>query len=287
MKKGSKHSIEARMKMSASGKGRPKSPETRAKISAALSGENSPNFGKHLSAETRAKISANLPDNSGPRHPNFGKKASADTRAKLSASRRGEKNHMFGKTHTAEARAKISKAMSGENHPYYGKFGSEHPSFGKRLSEEVRSKRSEATRGEKNPMYGKRFSQDSRKKMSENHADVSGEKNPRWEGGISFEPYCPKFNREFKERVRAFFEYSCVICGKTEGEEYGKLSVHHVDYDKKVCCNERPPMFAAVCRRHNAIANRDRERWQCIFHRIIDEIYGGKSYFTKEEYHMA
>lgn len=41
--------------------------------------------------------------------------------------------------------------------------------------------------GEKNPFYGKkginrgkRFSPETRKKISENHADVNGENNPRW-----------------------------------------------------------------------------------------------------------
>ena len=32
--------------------------------------------------------------------------------------------------------------------------------------------------GENNPMYGKKHSEETRKKMSEHHADVSGENNP-------------------------------------------------------------------------------------------------------------
>src|SRR5208337_386546 len=32
--------------------------------------------------------------------------------------------------------------------------------------------------------------------------NLIGEKSPGWKGGISFEPYCIKFNKEFKERVR-------------------------------------------------------------------------------------
>jgi hypothetical protein len=30
--------------------------------------------------------------------------------------------------------------------------------------------------------------------------------------------------------------------------------------------------------------NKDRERWESMLHRIIDEIYDGKSYYTKDEY---
>jgi hypothetical protein len=71
-----------------------------------------------------------------------------------------------------------------------------------------------------------------------------------------------------------------------ETENGERLCVHHVDDDKDVCCNDRPPVFAAVCRRHNIMAIYDQKRWQHIFHRIIDELYNGKSYYTKEEFAM-
>jgi hypothetical protein len=106
-----------------------------------------------------------------------------------------------------------------------------------------------------------------------------GSNAPNWQGGKSFEPYCPKFNDEFKRRVRAFFDNSCLVCGKTE-----KLCVHHCDYDKKVCCNDRPPAFVCLCNKHNLSANNNRDRWSYMFHYIIDEIYDGKCYFTKEEF---
>ena len=81
------------------------SPEIRAKISAAQTGEKAPNYGKTFSVETRnkmsaakrgrrytiehrAKISAAL---SGPANPNYGRKMSAETRAKISAARRNRK----------------------------------------------------------------------------------------------------------------------------------------------------------------------------------------------------
>ena len=47
-------------------------------------------------------------------------------------------------------------------------------------SEETRVRLSEATKGEKNGMYGKSHTEESRKAMSENHADVTGEKNPNY-----------------------------------------------------------------------------------------------------------
>ena len=39
---------------------------------------------------------------------------------------------------------------------------------------------------------------------------TSGPNNHNWIGGISFDRYCIKFNNNFKERVRSFFNYTCV-----------------------------------------------------------------------------
>ena len=50
------------------------------------------------------------------------------------------------------------------------------------------------------------------------------------------------------------------------------------------CCDEKPVHFAALCGSCHSKTNRNRERWESMLHRIIDEIYNGKSYYTKEEY---
>ena len=50
---------------------------------------------------------------------------------------------------------------------------------GKKLSKEHRRKMSENTKGENNPFYGKKHTEETRKKISGNHADVSGENNPK------------------------------------------------------------------------------------------------------------
>jgi hypothetical protein len=115
---------------------------------------------------------------------------------------------------------------------------------------------------------------------------MSGEKSNFWKGGISFEPYCPKFNSNLKKRVRAFFENNCIACGKTAKENGKNLDVHHVEYNKQACCDGKPVHFAALCHAcHTKTTHGDRPRWEVMLHRIIDEIYGGKSYFTKEEWH--
>jgi transposase len=127
-----------------------------------------------------------------------------------------------------------------------------------------------------NPLY--------RKQNAAMNSLRTGPLSPRWKGGKSFEPYCPKFNREFKKRVRAFFEHRCVCCGKHENECRRKLSVHHIEYNKQACCDNRIAQFVTLCDMHHSKTNGDRDRWESMLHRIIDEIYDGKSYYTKEEW---
>ena len=121
-----------------------------------------------------------------------------------------------------------------------------------------------------------------------------GPLNPAWQGGISFEPYCPKFNAEFKERVRAFFDYECLICGKPQAENIGitdgkhhLLGVHHVSYNKETCCDDSIPMFAPTCLRCHGRTNGrkdgNRERWQYMLSYIIQEVYDGRSYLPKNQ----
>lgn len=119
---------------------------------------------------------------------------------------------------------------------------------------------------------------------------MSGPNHWNWKDGISFEPYCPKFNNNLKERIRAFFNYECIICGKSTEENITnngrkfELSCHHVEYNKNACCDGKPVHFAALCLRCHSKTNYDTEKWENILHIIINEIYNGKSYYTKEEY---
>jgi len=115
-------------------------------------------------------------------------------------------------------------------------------------------------------------------------AGMVGENSPNWRGGISFEPYCPKWTPELRMRIRAFFNNQCVVCGKSGSKEKRMLSCHHVEYNKKACCDGKPVQFAALCQHHHNQTNFDRDRWEAMLHRCIDEIWGGRSYFTREEY---
>jgi DNA-directed RNA polymerase subunit RPC12/RpoP len=108
-----------------------------------------------------------------------------------------------------------------------------------------------------------------------------GKNNPNWRGGTSFEPYCIKFNKNFKNRVRAFFGYKCVECGKTQEENGISLSVHHVNYNKMACCDGVESIFVALCVHHHIISNFNRGYWEKHYTDIINTQYGGQCYIPK------
>jgi hypothetical protein len=223
------------------------SEETREKLSKAKSGENHPNFGKHHSTETKAKISA----------AEKGKVISEETRAKLSESLKG--GHL-----SEETKARMSLSHMGEK----------NINFGRTFSPEHCARISAAKKGEN-------CSTETREKISKAHL---GDKNSQWQGGISYEPYCPLFNENLRQRVRAYFDNQCVLCGKTKEENIKNLSVHHIEYNKNACCDGKLVQFAALCHSCHSKTNSNRGNWEEILHNIVNEIYNGRSYFTKEEW---
>lgn len=124
------------------------SEETKRKIGKANSGEKNGFYGKTHTREVREIISKTHFGKRGKDSPSYGKVISQETRMKISKAN-------TGKHPSEETRKKMSLAKSGEKHPMYGMFG------------------------DKNPFYGKKHSNETKKKMSKNHSDYSGEKNPQ------------------------------------------------------------------------------------------------------------
>jgi hypothetical protein len=110
----------------------------------------------------------------------------------------------------------------------------------------------------------------------------TGEKHYNFKGCISYEPYCKLFTPEFKNRVRAFYGYKCTLCGGVSPRR--ALNVHHCTYNKMQCCDETKPLFAALCDHCHGKTNGDREEYEKQLTQIINERYGGKCYYTFEEY---
>ena len=94
------------------------------------------------------------------------------------------------------------------------------------VSEETRRKMSEAQTGEKHPMYGKHRSEETKKKISDNHADFSGESNPNF--GKHFSEETKKkmsesrtgkhHSEETKKRISESFGVKGVLQFSKDGE---------------------------------------------------------------------
>lgn len=260
------------------------SEETRRKMSESRRGEKNPNYGKNHTEETKKRIG----DANRGRHP------SEETRRKMSDSKRGRKlseehkrraaeglkkrhavdptirkkisDRLTGMVRSDETRKRISDAKKGCVYSDERNRRVSAALKGRKLSDEQRMKR-----------MGRRPSDETRRKLS-------GENNHCWKGGISFEPYCVKFNKEFKERVRSFFGRKCVVCGMGEADLGYSVFVHHVNYDKGVCCNNNIPLFVTLCNTCHGRTNKNREQWEETFTALIREEYNGKCYYSKEEY---
>lgn len=108
----------------------------------------------------------------------------------------------------------------------------------------------------------------------------------RWYGCVTYydvPKYCEKFNANFKERVRAYWGYKCVECGTPQNRR--SLCVHHVHYDKKMCCNGSPRDVVPLCLPCHIKSNFNRDYWEDHFTEIIYSLdpIEGKCFFTKKE----
>jgi len=129
---------------------------------------------------------------------------------------------------------------------------------GKKLSEEHKKKIKENNGkywlGKKRPP----FSEKCIKAMSEARKK---EKNPFWHGGISFEKYGFDWTDDLRESIRKRDSYICQECGIHQEELIGwhkRLSIHHIDYNKK---NLNPENLISLCQNCHQKTNFNREYW--------------------------
>uniref|UniRef100_A0A6M3IQ66 Homing endonuclease n=1 Tax=viral metagenome TaxID=1070528 RepID=A0A6M3IQ66_9ZZZZ len=195
-----------------------------------------------------------------------------EVREKISRTLKGRVSNRKGVKLSKETREKMSKAMKGFRHTEESKRKMSKAQKGKVISKEWRRKISEAQKGKviseeaKKKMSiahkGKKLSEEHKRKISESH---KGEKAYQWLGGKSFEPYGLEFNEDLKEVIRNRDRRKCQICDKTELENKEKLSIHHIDYNKK---NNDPKNLISICRKCHRRTNDDREYWIKYFSNI-------------------
>lgn len=222
-----------------------RSPEVKVRISACLSGDNNPmknpiNKEKHRIAMSRPETRQKISEHCGMRRPEVAAKISGNK----SISRRPER------------RAQQSKLMKDRN-------PMRDPEIALKVAQQL---------------IGREVSLETRQKMSEAQRLLgrSGENSPCWKGGVSYAPYCPKFNKDKKEEVRRSFDYKCICCGKPESEnitstgKVRKLSVHHIFYDKQEGCNGKDFFLVPMCMTCHGATIYHQNQWE---DKLVFELY--------------
>jgi len=199
-----------------------------------------------------------------PNYPLRGIRFSEEHKEKLSIAN-------TGRVVSAETRKKMSESQSvrfstKENHPMFGtKFSDETKN---KISENAKERYKDST---KTPFFGRYHSDISKRKIGDksigrNFSDEvrlkmsimrTGELHPNWKGGISLEPYCIEFTKEYKDFIKERDGYKCQ---NPDCWNVSKILVtHHIDYIKKNC---EPSNLITLCNGCNGRANYNREYWQ-------------------------
>ena len=157
------------------------------------------------------------------------------------------------KTISEETKRKMSLAQKGRIITEEHRRKISESNKGKTYSDESRKKMSESKKG-------KKHTEEHRRKISESmKGKNTGDKNPAWNGGTSYEPYCNKFNNSLKESVRNRDNRTCQLCNKPENGR--RHTVHHIHYDKSNCY----PDLITLCDSCNGKANGNRKQWESYY----------------------
>lgn len=176
------------------------------------------------------------------------------------------------------ARYWLGKTMSEEHKDKLSKLAKERGAGkwmkGRKLSEEIKKKIRTSTKGGNKTSWGKGHLPWNKGKKGVMR-NQEGEKNPNWLGGSSFEPYGIKFNEKLKGQIRERDSYRCQECFRHQDELYYKsgkkykLSIHHVDYDKK---NNNPENLISLCMACHLQTNYGRKDWTDYFNQKVKQL---------------
>lgn len=232
--RGRKHSEEHIRKVAEANKGKIHSDETKKKLSIAQ--------GKKLSEEHKRKIGTAI----------RGMKRTEETKNRISLARMGNKAWL-GKHHTEETKRKMSEAKKGKPKSEETKLKLSIAHKGKVLTEQHKQNISKVQKG---------------KIVSEKTiAKISGKNASNWCGGISFEPYCFKFNKQLRKKIRERDNFTCQY-PKCRCKENGqKHTVHHIHYDKPNC----NPDLITLCRSCHSKVNYNRVYWEAYFIDLLNK----------------
>lgn len=110
-----------------------------------------------------------------------------------------------------------------------------------------------------NPTTGKKYSSQYKQLMSKRQ---KGKKGSNWKGGKSFEEYPQEFNKTLKHKIRKRDGFKCKECDYSEKKLGRKLSIHHIDYNKK---NNNEDNLISLCISCYMQTNFKRNDWKNYF----------------------
>jgi hypothetical protein len=238
--------------------------ERRRKLSERMKGEGNPFYGKRHSQKSKE---TNRQKHLGKRPWNKDKPMSVEQRELLSKIRTGYKyknpSPLKGRKRSPEVCEKIKIGHTGLKYTeYHCQRIKESKKNMPPVPEETRKRMSESAKKRGPPkltkesykkvsaaLTGRKHSPEHCRKNGDAHR---GERSGVWKGGISFLPYCYKFNDRRRKATRKFYNNTCICCGKqvTEnivGNKQTELSVHHIDHDKDQGCNGKPFNLVPLC----------------------------------------
>lgn len=184
---------------------------------------------------------------------------------------RGKKKPLRTEQHQKNLTQSIRQnILSGKNHPMFGKRGEEAPGW-KGGNIKIKCVWCGKIKSIEQWMFRKykRHFCDRVCQHKWCSVNIRKEKTGNWKGGISKEPYPFDFDEELKELIRFRDGYKCQKCDCPEIENNKKLTIHHIDYDKK---NYKPSNLISLCNRCNSIVNFNRPKWTKYFQKKIKKI---------------
>ena len=179
----------------------------------------------------------------GKRHQNYGKHCSEETKEKIRRS-------LLGRHHTKKEKKRMTKA---------------HRKQRIKATEETKEKIRKA-------LVIKCLSEEYRQRMSARFQGISYDE---WESFAKEQLYCPRFNEVCRESNREKYGRRCFICGLPESEniastgKHKKLSVHHVDMNKRQGCDGVRWKLVPVCLKHHIHS----ELWKARIMYLLENVW--------------
>lgn len=88
-------------------------------------------------------------------------------------------------------------------------------------------------------------------------------------GFISNDKYCSKFNESLKTKIRNKYNRKCFICDKNEEDNGRRLDVHHIDMNKNQGCDSEWKLIPVCMNCHHRVHNK---LWEYRLKYLLNDI---------------